>query len=231
MKTKSARALVVLLGSLLVVVSPAIQAADDLPKTTPEGMELVKQTKSRIVYVMPGATLEPYTKVALLDCFVAFRKDWKKDHNRSAAFELRVDDKDMERIKSDLAAEFRNVFEKELTDAGHEIVDHTGPDVLVIRPAIINLDVTAPDVNAAGMTRTIVRSAGEMTLFMELYDSTTSAIIARIMDAESADRGGLAMEATRMRNKAEADRVLRSWAKELAGHLGEAQSAISSPGE
>lgn len=230
MRKRTSRALAILLGALLATVAPEIQAADDIPQTTPEGMKLIKQTKSRIVYAMPGATLEPYTKVALLDCFVAFRKDWKKDHNRSAAFELRVDDKDMERIKSDLAAEFRKIFEKELTDAGHEIVDHTGADVLVIRPAIVNLDVTAPDVNAAGMTRTIVRSAGEMTLFMELYDSTTSAIIARVMDAEADDHGGFAMEATRTRNKAEADRVLRNWARELAGHLGEAQAATSKSG-
>lgn len=231
MRTRTAGVLVTVLGSLLGLLAPAIHAADDVPKTTPEGMELVKQTKSRIVYAMPGATLDPYTKVALLDCFVAFRKDWKKDHNRSVAFELRVDDKDMERIKNDLAAEFRKIFEKELSDAGHEIVDHTGPDVLVIRPAIVNLDVTAPDVNAPGMTRTIVRSAGEMTLFMELYDSTTSAIIARVMDASGDNRGGFAMEATRVRNKAEADRILRSWATELAGHLGEAQAATSTSGD
>lgn len=231
MQTKKATVLAVLLGTLLAIVAPGLMAADDVPQTTPEGMKLIKQTKSRIVYAMPDATLEPYTKVALLDCYVAFRKDWKKDHNRSAAFELRVSDQDMERIKSDLAEEFRKIFEEELADAGHEIVDHTGPDVLVIRPAIVNLDVTAPDVNAAGLTRTIVRSAGEMTLLLELYDSTTSAIIARIMDAQSADRGGLAMEATRTRNKVEADRVLRDWAQELAGHLGEAQAATSGAGD
>ena len=227
MIARMANAPAILLGVLLAIAAPAIHGADDIPQATPEGMKLIKQTKSRIVYAMPGATLEPYTKIALLDCFVAFRKDWKKDHNRSAAFELRVSDQDMERIKSDLAAEFRKVFEQELADAGHEIVDHTGADVLVIRPAIVNLDVTAPDVNAAGISRTIVRSAGAMTLFMELYDSTTSAIIARVMDAQSADRGGLAMEATRTRNKVEADRVLRSWAKELAGHLGDVQAATS----
>jgi len=224
-------ALAVLLGVFLATVAPDIQAAEDVPQTTPEGMKLIKQTKSRIVYAMPGASLEPYTKVALLDCFVAFRKDWKRDYNRSATFELRVSDKDMERIKNDLAAEFKKVFSKELADAGHEIVDLTGPDVLVIRPAIINLDVTVPDVKAAGITHTIVRSAGEMTLYMELYDSMTSAILARVMDAQAADRGGLAMEATRMHNKVEADRLLRSWAQELAGHLGAAKAATSDAGK
>lgn len=230
MKKATATALTILLGALLVFVTPGVQAAEDVPQTTPEGMKLVKQTKSRIVYAMPGASLEPYTKVALVDCAVAFRKDWKRDYNRSASFELRVDDKDIERIKNDLAAEFKEVFTKVLTDAGHEVVDHTGPDVLVIRPAIINLDVTAPDVRAPGITHTIVRSAGEMTLYMELYDSMTSAIIARILDAKADNRGGFAMEATKMHNKMEADRILREWATELEGHLGVAKAATSSAG-
>ena len=228
MKKTTASALAILLGVFILIVTPGIQAAQDVPETTPEGMKLIKQTKSRIVYAMPGASLEPYTKVLLVDCAVAFRKDWKRDHNRSASFELRVDDRDMERIKNDLSAEFKEVFTKVLTDAGHEVVDHTGPDVLVVRPAIVNLDVTAPDVNAPGITHTIVRSAGEMTLYMELYDSMTSAIIAEVMDAKAADRGGLAMEATKMHNKMEADRILREWAKELEGHLGAAKAATSS---
>ena len=62
-----------LIGSsllLALVVAPAL-AKDDVPKTTPEGMELLKQTRSRVAYAMPGATLDSYTKVALIDCYVA----------------------------------------------------------------------------------------------------------------------------------------------------------------
>jgi len=200
-------------------IAPAVFAADEVPQTTPEGMELVKQTKTRIVYAMPGATLDGYTKVALIDCYVAFRKDWDKDYNRSASIDRRVRPDDMERIKKDLAAEFRKVFTEELTKAGHEVVDHTGPDVVVIRPAIINLDVMAPDVRGPGISHVIVRSAGSMTLYMELIDSTTSAIFARVIDAE-ADRESFAQQANRVTNRAAADRILRSWAKELADHLG-----------
>lgn len=34
------------------------------------------------IYVKPGASLEPYSKIALLDCYVAFAKDWEKEYNR-----------------------------------------------------------------------------------------------------------------------------------------------------
>ena len=216
-----------LIGSWLAValiatgLAPAL-AADDVPQTTPEGMELVKQTSSRITYAMPGATLDGYTQVALLDCYVAFAKDWEKDYNRNVSMSRRVRADDMEKIKAKLAEQFKIVFTKELADAGHEIVDHTGDDVLIVRPAIVNLEITAPDVGVAGMSRVYVSSAGQMTLYMELFDSVTGAIVARVMDAESSDRG-FGMQANSMTNKVEADRILRSWASELAEHLGEAK--------
>lgn len=215
---------------LLTVAAAPTLATDELPQTTPEGMELLKQTRSRVTYAMPGATLQQYKRVALLDCYVAFAKDWERDYNRDVSMARRISAADMERIKASLADEFGKVFTRELTEAGHEIVDHTGEDVLVVRPAIINLDVTAPDVGAAGWSRVVVRSAGQMTLYMELFDSTTGAIIARIIDAEASDRG-IATEANRVTNKAEADRVLKNWAQELAGHLGAVQEETSAGGE
>jgi len=203
-------------------------AAGDLPQTTPEGMELRKQTPTRVVYAMPGATLNTYGKVLLVDCYVAFEKNWERDYNRSSTFDGRVSTADMERIKTDLAAEFRKVFSEQLAEAGHTIADSAGPDVLVVRPAIINLRVSAPDIMRAGFSNVIVDSAGAMTLYMELYDSETSAIIARIMDAR-ADNRGFATRATRGTNKMAADRILRSWADELASHLADVTEKGETP--
>ena len=201
-------------------------AADNLPKATPEGMELVSHTSTRVVYSMPGATLDGYTKVALLDCYVAFEKDWERDYNQSATFQRRVHADDMEAIKKDLADEFRKVFTEVLTESGHDIVDHTGPDVMIIRPAIVNLDVTAPDLSTAGFSTVVVRSAGSMTLYMELFDSMTGAIFARIIDAQ-ADREAFAQRANSTTNRAAADRILKGWARELDRHLGAAKDDTS----
>ena len=215
--------------SLAVVTVTCAFAAEELPATTPDGLELVSGTKVRAVYAKPGATLEPYTKIALLDCYVAFRKDWDRDYNRDVGLDRRVHADDMEKIKSRLAEEFKTVFTDELAKGGYEIVDHTGDDVLIVRPALINLDVTAPDVQSASMTRTYVSSAGSMTLYMELYDSVTGDIIAKVMDPEGSDRGGIGMAANRVTNKAEADRILRKWAALLRSHLGTVRDATKTP--
>ena len=57
-----------------------------------------------------------------------------------------------------------------------------------------------------------------MTLFLELWDSSTKTILARIMDAQ-ADRDNFAQVASRASNKAAADRILRDWAEQLRKHL------------
>jgi hypothetical protein len=210
-----------------LVVVPVF-AHNDLPEVSHDGLELRENSDLRVVYVKPGATLEPYKRIALLDCFVSFKKNWQRDYNAQArGMGQRVSKKDMERIQRDLAAEFRKVFTKELeTDGGYEIVDEGAEDVLILRPAIINLDVTAPDTRAPGMNRTIVSSAGSMTLYLELYDSLTNDIIARVIDPRAdRGRGGGAQLGNSVSNKAEAARILRRWADILRDHLDAARAA------
>ena len=195
-------------------------AKNKLPEVSSDGLHLVKHSKVEAAYLKPGVTLDKYSKVKILDCFVQFRKNWERDYNMNElGLEGRVRDKDADDIKKRLAAEFMKEFTKVLTKGGHEIVDETGDDVLLLRPAIINLDVTAPDIPGAGMSRTYVASAGQMTLYMEMYDSATSTLIARVVDPEAGDTGGIAMAANRVTNSAEARRILHRWAKLLNDHL------------
>ena len=201
---------------------PVAWAKEKLPEVSKDGLHLLKHTKVRIAYAKPGASLDKYTKVKMLDCYVQFKKNWERDYNMNeVGLEGRVTDKDADRIKQTLAAEFNKVFTKVLTKAGHEVVDDVGPDVLLLRPAIINLDVTAPDLMTAGFSQTYTASAGQMTLYMEMYDSKSSTLLARVIDPEAGQGGGIAMSANRVTNTAEADQILTHWAKLLAGHLGD----------
>jgi hypothetical protein len=202
-------------------------AAKSLPEVSPEGLKLVPKTKVSAVYLRDGVQFGGYDKVAILDCYVAFRKDWQRDQNRSSGF--RVSDSDMTRIKNELAEEFKKVFTKELTAKGETITNETGAGVLILRPAIINLDVTAPDTMQAGMTRTFSASAGQATLFLEIYDSVTGELLARAIDAEAAgDRGfiGVRNGAT---NRSDAERVLKKWADLLGTYLQNARATAATP--
>ena len=62
-----------------------------------------------------------------------------------------------------MAQEFETVFTDILTNGGYELVDEAAEDVLLIRPSIVNLDITAPNQHGSGRSSSYTRSAGEMT--------------------------------------------------------------------
>ncbi|KAA9134155.1 DUF3313 domain-containing protein [Marinihelvus fidelis] len=204
----------------LMVATSAAVAKDDLPDVDSNGLHRLHDTKADLVYAKPGADLSNYTEVMLVDCFVQFKKNWERDYNLGeVGLQGRVMDKDIERIKKGVAEEFNKVFSEVLTKKGYKVVDAPADGVLAVRPAILNLDVTAPDLRRGGPSITWVQSAGSMTLYMELYDAPKDELIARVVDSR-ADDHGMREVANSVTNRAAADRMLRSWAEQLADHLG-----------
>ena len=208
--------------------SPTLLAADAFPQVSPDGLQLHHSTQFNAVYLKPGATFSQYKRLALLDCYVDFAKNWERDYNQDQpGLEGRITPEDMNRIKAEVATEFKSVFTEELqTKGGYQIVDVAAPDVLILRPAILNLMVTAPGVDTPDMGFTVVASAGQMTLYLELWDSTTNTILARVIDTE-ADPGGVAMVADRVSNKVAGDRILKHWADLLRQRLDQVRGTTS----
>jgi hypothetical protein len=183
-------------------------AKDDFPAVSHDGLHLMPDTKLRAVYMKPGADLSQYDKIALLDTYVSFRKNWQRDHNEEESFDMRVSDKDMKEIRDRVSKEFAKEMTKVLsTEGGHQMVTGGGDGVLILRPAIINLDINAPDIMSPGMNRTYVATAGTMTLYLELYDGKTGDMVAN-----------------RVTNTADFDRVVRRWADILNKHMAQLKS-------
>ena len=208
----------------IVAVSP-VSAKKDLPAVNDEGMELIKDTDLATVYADPGADLSIYNRVMLLDATVAFKKNWKRDQNRGNA--LKVRNSDMVKIQDEVAAIFREVFTKELVDGGYEIADEAGEDVLLVKPAIIDLDVSAPDIQSSTVTRSFSESAGEMTLNLELYDSITNDKIAKATDRKRDNWRGQLEWRTSVSNRSDARRMMTGWAKALRSALDEARASTT----
>lgn len=208
----------------VTAISPA-WAKKNLPAVNDEGMELVKNSDLATVYADPGADLGIYKRIWLEDATVAFRKNWQRDQNRGNS--LKVKDRDMVRITEDVATLFREVFTKELLDGGYEMAEEEGDDVLIVKPAIVDLDVHSPDIPSANRSETYSRSAGEMTLNLELFDSVTGDKIAKATDRKrDYDRGYMAWR-TKVSNRADARRMMEPWAKALRSALDEAKSSTT----
>ena len=122
--------------------------AEDESQVRFDGLVPVEDARMAMAYVDPEADFSVFQRVSVLDPFVAFRSNWQRDQNRSRSRSVRA--RDMDRIKTDVAYLFREVFIERLENAGFSVVNEAGDDVLVLRPAIIDLDVTAPDLRTAG---------------------------------------------------------------------------------
>ena len=219
-----------ILCSVTLVVVPFTTMAKDkaeIPEYTVEGLKLIPNT-SEIAYVWaePGADLSQYSRVYLVEPAVAFRSNWRRDFNRNqSSLASRVTSSDMDRIKAGVSEIFIEVFTEELEAGGHELTNEKAEDVLIVRAAIIDLDVAAPDLRTASRTSTFTTSAGSMTLYMELYDSETGDLLAKALDPTSDRESAVLQWQTGASNRVAARRMMQPWAVALRNGLDEARKA------
>ena len=228
MKAKFRHSALITLAVTLVAASLSVPASkkSELPEFTEDGLQLRPDSRLAIVYAEPGADLSGYKRVKLLDAYVAFKKNWERDQRSSSAQPLKLTAKDVERIRTDLAEGFHEVFSESLEQGGFPVVEDADADVLLVRPAIIDLDVNAPDTMTSGRNRSYVQSAGEMTLYLELYDSVTGDLIAKALDRKvDRQNTGFYTWASRATNRAAANRILKGWADILVNALTEAHAS------
>jgi hypothetical protein len=210
----------------MVTVTGIAKSKDDLPEYTVEGLKRIHNPKHMaIVYAEPGADLVQYDRIYLVEPYVAFKKHWKREQNRSISQRVRTSD--MEKIKESVKELFMEVFSAELEKGGYKLADERAEDVLIVKPAIIDLNVNAPDIPTSGMSATFTDSAGSMTLYLELYDSETGDLLAKALD-KKADRGHGWMEwQTKVTNKAAGRRMMQPWAEALREALDEARDGTN----
>ena len=202
---------------ILPLSLPAQEETD--PATSWDGLVEIEASRLAAAFIHPEADFGVFRRVAILEPHVAFRSNWERDQNRGRrSHNVRAGD--VERIKSDVAAIFMDVFSEQLEAAGFAVVNYVDEDVLILRPAVIDLDITAPDTRRSGRSRTYTANAGAATLFIEMFDSLTGDLIGRAVDRRSARRGGgFAVQANRVSNRAAARREFRVWADALIEFL------------
>ena len=192
--------------------------SETLPTTTPDGLDLVRSDKHSAVYIKPEAQLDIYNEFAIVPCEVAFRKNWQRDYNSShRSSGQQIKERDIDRIKRELGEECTAFFTDALSEEpSYNLVTEwqQGQDVLLVRPNIVNLNITSPDVSSPSMTRSYSASAGSMTLYLELIDAETSEVLVRAYDSK-ADPDSFVNYANKITNRQAADRMLKNWAIRL----------------
>jgi hypothetical protein len=205
--------------SLVLATVPSVFAEDD-EDVTFDGLKRVEDSTVATAFINPDADFSVFDSVMILDPYVAFRSNWRRDQNRSRRSN-RINQRDMDRIKADTAALFKEVFLERLqADGGLVLVKEAGANTLLLRPAIIDLDITAPDTRSAGRSSTFAGTAGAATLFIELFDAGSGQIIGRAIDRQATrNAGGRVSWSNSVTNRAEGRRMFGNWADTLRGFL------------
>lgn len=179
-----------------------------------DGLVEAKPKRIDAAYVLPGADFRPYQKIMIDPVEVALKKDWLKRQNQSAAtLSQRLTQEDAEKIVAEARKIFAEVFAETFQEKGLQIVTAPGADVLRVRPGVVNLDIAAPDTMSAGRSRTYTMEAGEATLFLELLDSTTNALLGRALDRRETRSSGRLQVSNRVTNLGDFRALFKQWAE------------------
>jgi hypothetical protein len=188
--------------------SRAPESWDGLQKVAAKGLDLA--------YVLPGADFTTYSQVMLEPVEVEFDKNWLRDQNSTIDLSRQVDAADVKRIRSGLADMVHKRFSEELSKNGYAIVQEPSASTLHVSAAIADLYINAPDIPSAGRVRTYTTSAGSMTLVVDVRDAVTGKLLARAVDrADDADASTQLSWTTSVSNEADADIIIRGWARRL----------------
>jgi hypothetical protein len=211
------------LASAFVLTSAFAATKEDLEKAMSyDGLQKITVKDIDLAFARPGATLAGYNQVKLDPVDVAFRKDWNPKVPGSS---FKISNADRESIRTGVAKIVYEEFVKELQNkSSYKLTDEAGPDVLRVKVKIVNLYVNAPNTPSAGMSHQFTVSAGEMTLFAELYDSETGEVLARVVDRREGRNTGRLTLSNSATNTDEARSVAATWARVLRNGLDKAHA-------
>ena len=199
----------VVLGGVFLA-SPLVAAE---PPATWDGLVQVESNRMDVVFLQPGADFRTYTKVMLDPTEIAFEKNWQRDYNRSTStLSGRVSDRDIQDAIRRAIVAANDIFEDAWTEGGYTVVSEPGPDVLRVRPGVLNIEVNAPDVMTAGRSRSFAPEAGEATYFVEVRDSLTGALLGRAADRRIVG-DNIAAYRNSVTNRADFRQEVKRWAE------------------
>jgi len=207
-------------GLVLIALLGSGCASTDFPEVSDDGLERVQRTSNGAIYEAPDLDLREYGQIIVDPCTVRFRENWERDQNRDRDPSRRVTTDDMRRIARELADMCQSIFAAELAEVapgGGDATEDAG--ILTVQPAIVDLDVAAPDLQTPGRERTYVTSAGRMTLRLELVDAASGAVVGRVIDRRQAIHTTTLRRATTVSNRNEARLIVSQWAAMVRDYL------------
>ncbi len=194
-------------------MNPTIDTSADAELSF-DGLYPVKGVRVSKAWARQDVDLSIYNKIMLEGAGIQYRPVKNVSATRAAssrASEFPISESTKERMEKVLSEAFLAELSK--TDR-FEFVSEPGPDVLLIRGALIDVVSHVPP-QSVGRSDIYLSSVGEATLLVELIDSQTEAVLIRAVDRRAAATMGVPMKANSVSNKSEIRRLAGGWGRSL----------------
>ena len=182
-----------------------------------EGLHLLENGRFERAWARPGVSFERYTGIWATFAGIPYLKDpsgtpgWARRSNYPMSAELR--DTLMELLGQRFRAEIEAAENWQSASARE-------PGVLFARVSLIDLVLHTPLRHVGGESLAWVDSVGAFTLVVELYDSETGVLVARVAERRSIEtESHRPMRAVPGATIYESNRIFRDWAKRLTSLL------------
>jgi len=215
-------------AALAVAVSVAAGCAARTPtiqtgpgaETTFDGLVRVDNTTMSKVWVREDINLSAYDKLMPVLTGVQYRTVKKTSATMSRAStqtEFYIPEEARKAFEQDV----EEVFGQEFAKSKHfTVTDKPGDGVLLVRAELQDVVSKVPPETGIGREYNFIRSVGDATLVLELYDSDSGEILARAVDRREFTTPGARVErSTEGFNRANVRRGLEFWASILVNAL------------
>jgi len=221
MKKTFCALLITLSISLTACVTPSgesesAQATDSLP--------LVKKDTHGEWRLDSSVNWNGYTAILLERATVEFHKNWARDQRDRGG--NRPTEENMGRIKTELSELLDEVFRRELPKKNvFTISDTPAENVLRITPKITDLNIYAPDRMRDHIGYSLTDSKGSMRLEIEIRDSVSGVLLAKMIDHREDPQMGYFEWTTDGTNLQAARNMFVRWANKLHKRLIDARTS------
>jgi hypothetical protein len=214
------------IGGCKSTKAPVLESGPNA-EITHDGLVRVRWSRFKYVWLKPNADFGRYSRVMMDPVSVGYKRPPRQTEGGRNLNQgnFALSDHQM----ADMKRYFSEAFEKELGKLDNfTLADTVGPQTLRVEAAIIDLVVNVPT-RPTGSDRVFTTSAAQMTLVMELRDSITGEILARVADRRDTQSGSGAVSdltySTPASNAGAVRLLFKRWAQILATRLDAIHSA------
>ena len=184
------------------------------PGVNIEGLQQVQARNFEVAFARPGVRFDRYKKLLVNELELAFRTPDRTQNQ----FPLGEDQ------KTRFRAAMATAFGRELGELQNlEVVTEPGPDVLDLNVRVQDIVASSPGrrVGSVGRAAFAIETVGEMTLVIELRDSQSEEILARVFDRQAFEGAAMLTGESVVSTWQGVERLVERWASRVAGGLDE----------